>query len=97
MAIAYATDQETGLTALLTKLPVQPEDQEIDDAGDTGMSWEFPGPRFVQLEIPAGSHTATWITWHLAELHQEATENQLDLNDPATWHELIHTLERLAC
>lgn len=97
MTIAYATDQETGLASLLAKLPTQPEDRDVNDAGDTGMSWTFPGPHFVQLEIPAHSHIATWISWHLTEFHQDTPERHLDLTDPTTWDKFIHTLEQLAC
>lgn len=96
MDIANATSQETGLAALLSRLPVQPPDYDINEAGDACMSWEFPGPYFVQLEIPAGSRIATWITWHWVELHDETPEQTLDLNNPPTWGELIRTLEKLA-
>lgn len=97
MSIAYVIDQETGLTSLLSKLPIRPGDYDINEAGDAGMSWEFPGPHFVQLEIPSGSQTATWIAWGLAEFHDETPEHHLDLSAPATWDKFIRTLEQLAC
>lgn len=97
MVIAFATTQGTGLASLLSKLPIQPEDLDVNDAGDTGMSWEFPGPHFIQLEIPAGSQTAIWTSWRLDEFHQETPEHHLELNNPISWEEFIHTMKKRAC
>lgn len=79
---ADAVRQETGLAALLTKLPAQPKDDDIDKAGDAGISWEFRSPHFVQLKIPAGSKIPAWNSCHWAELHEETPEHHLDLKDP---------------
>lgn len=58
----YAIRPETGLAALLTTLPAQPKDYDINEADKAGVSWKFPLPHFVQLEIPASSNIATWIS-----------------------------------
>ena len=97
MLNATATDQETGLAALIAQLPAPPADYDINDNGDAGMSWEFPGGNFVQLELPGHSDTATWLAWQWQELRQDTPERYLNLKDPATWQELIATMEKLAC
>ena len=88
-------EQKTGLKGLLTYLPIKPDDYDINEGGDVGMSWYFPGPHFIQLEIPYGKQSATWIIWHLSELHKDTIERYLDLGDPLTWKQFIHTFHKM--